>query len=111
MDAFRYPDHLILFPQLIHKKTKNLFLLLEFCEFLNEKFQYSRLLVGIHYHSKLCAFGYDNPMKPALPNTKESDVADHGNAAKPISFHPLTVDAALNRLLQVKPEPKGDAKK
>ena len=43
-------------------------------------------------------------MKLEQIKTKES--AEHGNAAKPISFHPLTVDAALNRLLQVKPDPK-----
>jgi hypothetical protein len=45
-------------------------------------------------------------MKPESTKTKESDSAEHGNAAKPISFHSLTVDAALSRLLKVKPEPK-----
>jgi hypothetical protein len=45
-------------------------------------------------------------MKSELPKTKESELTEHGNAAKPISFHPLTVDAALCRLLKVKPEPK-----
>jgi hypothetical protein len=29
-----------------------------------------------------------------------------GNAAKPISFHPLKVDAVVAALLKVKPEPK-----
>jgi len=43
-------------------------------------------------------------MKPKSDNHEDLD--KHGNAAKPLSFHPLTVDAALNRLLQVKPEPK-----
>ena len=42
----------------------------------------------------------------SVPIRKESEIAEHGNAAKPLSFHPLTLDAALNRLLQVKPEPK-----
>jgi hypothetical protein len=42
-----------------------------------------------------------------VPPHKEKPSDEHGNAAKPISFHPLTVDAALNRLLKVKPEPKG----
>lgn len=54
--------------------------------------------------------GYDNPMKSESPKPKKSEIAEHGNAAKPISFHPLTVDAALNRLLQVKPEPKPEKK-
>ncbi len=45
-------------------------------------------------------------MKPDSAKPKETDPAEHGNAAKPIGFHPLTVDALLNRLLQVKPEPK-----
>jgi hypothetical protein len=50
---------------------------------------------------------YDNHMKPeSVPSSKEASIDKHGNAAKPLSFHPLTVDAALNRLLQVKPEPK-----
>jgi hypothetical protein len=49
---------------------------------------------------------YHTCMKRESTKTKKSDIAEHGNAAKPISFHPLTVDAALNRLLKVKPEPK-----
>ena len=47
-----------------------------------------------------------NRMKSEPSKPKEPEVAEHGNAAKPISFHPLTVDAAVFRLLQVKPEPK-----
>jgi hypothetical protein len=42
----------------------------------------------------------------SVPPTKESDFAKHGNAAKPISLHPLKVDAAVAALLKVKPEPK-----
>jgi hypothetical protein len=50
---------------------------------------------------------YHNHMKDEpVPPRKESAPDKHGNAAKPISFHPLTVDAAVFRLLQVKPEPK-----
>jgi hypothetical protein len=44
------------------------------------------------------------------PKSEKHEDLEHGNAAKPISFHPLTVDAALNRLLQVKPEPKPEKK-
>jgi len=47
-----------------------------------------------------------NRMKSEPTKPKEPEIAEHGNAAKPISFHPLTVDAAVFRLLQVKPEPK-----
>ncbi len=46
-------------------------------------------------------------MKPeSVPSSKESDFTEHGNAAKPISFHPLKVDAVVAALLKVKPEPK-----
>ena len=44
--------------------------------------------------------------KDSIPPREETPIEEHGNAAKPISFHPLTVGIALNRLLQVKPEPK-----
>jgi hypothetical protein len=49
-------------------------------------------------------------MKSEPAKTQEPEIAEHGNAAKPISFHPLTVDAALNRLLQVKPPKKAEPK-
>jgi hypothetical protein len=40
--------------------------------------------------------------------TKKSNLEldKHGNAAKPISFHPLKVNEAVAALLKVKPEPK-----
>ena len=38
--------------------------------------------------------------------TPKTDFDKHGNAAKPISFHPLKVDAVVAALLKVKPEPK-----
>lgn len=47
---------------------------------------------------------YDNPMKPVPIKKIEFD--KHGNAAKPLSFYPLKVDAAVAALLKVKPEPK-----
>jgi hypothetical protein len=54
---------------------------------------------------KLCAI--INPMKPeSVPPSKEPDSTKHGNAAKPISFHPLKVEAVVAALLKVKPEPK-----
>jgi hypothetical protein len=37
---------------------------------------------------------------------KHEHFEQHGHAAKPISFHPLKVDAAVAALLKVKPEPK-----
>jgi hypothetical protein len=50
---------------------------------------------------------YDKPMKSeSIPSSKGPDFAKHGNAAKPISFHPLKVDAVVAALLKVKPEPK-----
>jgi hypothetical protein len=49
---------------------------------------------------------YDNPMKTESTTMKKSEFAEHGNAAKPISFHPLKVDAVVAALLKVKPEPK-----
>jgi hypothetical protein len=49
---------------------------------------------------------YDNPMKPEATTTKKVDFTEHGNAAKPISFHPLKVEDAVAALLKVKPEPK-----
>jgi hypothetical protein len=46
-------------------------------------------------------------MKPeSIPSRKDLDFAKHGNAAKPINFHPLKVDAVVAALLTVKPEPK-----
>lgn len=49
---------------------------------------------------------YDNPMKSESTTTKESEFAEHGNAAKPISFHPLKVEDAVAALLKVKPPVK-----
>jgi hypothetical protein len=50
---------------------------------------------------------YHTHMKhESSPTNKESDFTKHGNAAKPISFHPLKVDAVVAALLKVKPEPK-----
>ncbi len=43
----------------------------------------------------------------SVPSSKGSDFDEHGNAAKPISFRPLKVDAVVAALLKVKPEPKG----
>jgi hypothetical protein len=42
----------------------------------------------------------------SVPSPKKLDFTKHGNAAKPVSFHPLKVDAAVAALLKVKPEPK-----
>jgi hypothetical protein len=42
----------------------------------------------------------------SIPVTKKLDLDKHGNAAKPISFHPLKVDAVVAALLKVKPQPK-----
>lgn len=38
--------------------------------------------------------------------TKKANLAEHGNAAKPISFHPLKVEDVVAALMKVKPEPK-----
>jgi hypothetical protein len=46
-------------------------------------------------------------MKPeVVKHAKQSDFTKHGNAAKPVSFHPLKMDAVVAALLKVKPEPK-----
>jgi hypothetical protein len=45
-------------------------------------------------------------MKSQSVPSPKPDLAKHGNAAKPISFHPLKVDAVVAALLKVKPEPK-----
>jgi len=60
----------------------------------------------VHIAPQTLRLDYDNRMKSEPTKPKEPEIAEHGNAAKPISFHPLTVDAAVFRLLQVKPEPK-----
>jgi hypothetical protein len=50
---------------------------------------------------------YDMQMKSeSSPTAKIPDFGKHGNAAKPVSFHPLKVDAVVAALLKVKPEPK-----
>jgi hypothetical protein len=45
-------------------------------------------------------------MKSEPIPSKEPAFAKHGNAAKPLSLHPLKVDAVVAALLKVKPEPK-----
>ncbi len=51
--------------------------------------------------------GYHTHMKSeSVPSRLKPDFSKHGNAAKPLSFHPLKVDEALSALLKVKPEPK-----
>jgi hypothetical protein len=40
------------------------------------------------------------------PDTKESDFTKHGNAAKPLTLHPLQVETAVAALLKVKPPAK-----
>jgi hypothetical protein len=46
-------------------------------------------------------------MKPeANPSRNEAALTKQGNASKPISFHPLKVEAVVDALLKVKPEPK-----
>ena len=36
---------------------------------------------------------------------------EHGNAAKPLSFYPLTVEQAVGSLLKVKPPPRKNSGK
>jgi hypothetical protein len=50
---------------------------------------------------------YDNAMKSErVPTTEHADFDKHGNASKPLSFHPLRTDAAVAALLKVKPPTK-----
>jgi hypothetical protein len=41
-----------------------------------------------------------------VPTTEHADFDKHGNASKPLSFHPLRTDAAVAALLKVKPPTK-----
>lgn len=51
-------------------------------------------------------------MKKASSGSKkgEAEAEEHKGPSKPVSLAPLTFDEALDGLLGVKPEPKGEAR-